>query len=194
MTNLPTPSRTVEEYDGDTEVTASTSSSTSEENHENRVEEEVTDTETTPTANSKTSKRKTKSRAQIEREELADKIINFANKEDHPVDLELTALSSKIKRKLPDPDDQDDLLDEITDLARSYFQRKRRNITTPPTTTSTVMPTTAIMTQMPPPPLQRLGQMQQQEGGGDVLIQQNEYNPSVEYVRDAATGATFMAF
>ena len=50
------------------------------------------------------------------------------------------------------------------------------------------MPTTAIMTQMPPPPLQ------QQEGGGDVLIQQNEYNPSVEYVRDAATGATFMAF
>ena len=97
MTNLPAPSRTVEEYNGDTEVTASTSSSTSEENHENRVEEEVTDTETTPMANSKTGKKKTKSRAQIEREELADKIINFANKEDHPVDLELAALSSKIK-------------------------------------------------------------------------------------------------
>ena len=108
--------------------------------------------------------------------------------------MELAALSSKIKQKLPDPDDQDDLLDEIEDLARSYFQRKCRNITTPPTTTSTVMPTTVITTQMPPPPLQRLGQMQQQEGGGDVLIQQNEYNPSVEYVRDAATGATFMAF
>ena len=46
--NLPAPSRTVEEYDGDTEVTASTSSSTSEENCENRVEEEVTDTETNP--------------------------------------------------------------------------------------------------------------------------------------------------
>ena len=155
MTNLPAPSRTVEEYDGDTEVTASTSSSTSsstsEENRENRVEEEVTGTETTPMANSKTGKKKTKSRAQIERKELADKIINFANKEDHPVDLELAVLSSKIKRKLPDPDDQDDLLDKIKDLARSYFQRKCRNITTPPTTTSTVMPTTAIMTQMPPP-------------------------------------------
>ena len=110
------------------------------------------------------------------------------------MDLELAALSSKLKCKLPDPDDQDDLLDEIKDLARSYFQRKHRNITTLPKTTSTVMPTTAIMTQMPPPPLQRLGQMQQQEGGCDVLIQQNEYNPSVEYVRDAATGATFMAF
>ena len=157
MTNLPAPSRTVEEYDGDTEVTPSTSSSTSEENHENRVEEEVTDTETTPTGNSKTGKKKTKSRAQIEREELADKISNFANKEDHPVDLELAALSSKIKHKLPDPDDQDDLLDEIKDLARSYFQRKHRNITTPPTTNGTVMPTpggatTAITTQMPLPP------------------------------------------
>ena len=36
VTNLPAPSWTVEEYDGDTEVTASTSSSTSEENCENR--------------------------------------------------------------------------------------------------------------------------------------------------------------
>ena len=109
--NLPAPSWTVEEYDADTEVMASTSSSTSEENRENRVEEEVTggDTETNPMGNSKTGKKKTKSRVQIEREELADKIINFTNKEDHPVDLELAALSSKIKRKLPDPDDQDDI-------------------------------------------------------------------------------------
>ena len=199
VTNLLAPSQTLEDYDADTEVTPSTSSSTSEENRENRVEEDVTegDTETTPVETSKTGKKKSKTRAQIEREELADKIINFANKEDNPVDLELAALSSKIKRKLPDPDDQDDLLDEIKDLARSYFQRKRRNITTPPTTTSTMMPTpggatAAVMTQMPPP-LQRLGQIQQQEGGGDVIIQQNEYNPTVEYVRDAATGATFMA-
>ena len=87
VTNLPAPSRTVEKYDGDTEVTPSTSSSTSEENCENRVEEKVTDTETNPTENSKTGKKKSKTRAQIEREELADKIINFANKEDHPVDL-----------------------------------------------------------------------------------------------------------
>ena len=181
---------------------ASTSSSTSEENCENRVEEEVTDrdTEITPTGNSKTGKKKTKSRVQIEREELADKIINFANKEEIPVDLELAALSSKIKHKLPDPDDQDDLLDEIKDLARSHFQRKRRNITPPATTTSTVMPTgtpggaTAALAAQMPPPLQRFtGQVQQQEGGGDVLIQ-NEYSPTVEYVHDSATGATFMPF
>ena len=89
VTNLPAPSRTVEEYDGDTEVkpNTSTSSSTSEENRENRVEEDVIDTETTSMDNSKTGKKKSKTRAQIEREELADKIINFANKEDHPVDL-----------------------------------------------------------------------------------------------------------
>ena len=158
VTNLPDPSRTLEDYDADTEVTPSTSSSTSEENRENRVEEDVTegDTETTPAETSKTGKKKSKTRAQIEREELADKIINFANKEDNPVDLELAALSSKIKCKLPDQDDQDDLLDEIKDLARSYSQRKHRNITTPPTTTSTVMPTpggatAAIMTDATPP-------------------------------------------
>ena len=66
---------------------------------------------------SETGKKKSKTRAQIEREELADKIINFTNKEDNPINLELAALSSKIKCKLPDPDDQDDLLDEIKDLA-----------------------------------------------------------------------------
>ena len=79
--------------------------------------------ETTSSHPPKTGK-KSKSRAQVERE-LADKIINFASKEDHPVDLELAALCSKIKRKLPDPDDQDDLLDEIKDVARAFFQRKK---------------------------------------------------------------------
>ena len=54
---------------------------------------------------------------------------------------------------------------------------------------------TGTPAQMPPPSLQRfMGQVQQQDSGGDVLIQQNEYNPTVEYVHDAATGATFMAF
>ena len=62
VTNLPAPSQTVEDYDGDTEVMPSTSSSTSEENHENRVEEDVTegDTKTTPTETSKTGKKKSK--------------------------------------------------------------------------------------------------------------------------------------
>ena len=43
--------------------------------------------ETTSSHPPKTGK-KSKSRAQVEREELVDKIINFASKEDHPVDLE----------------------------------------------------------------------------------------------------------
>ena len=44
------------------------------------------------------------------------------------------------------------------------------------------MPTPGTPTQMPRPMLQRfMGQVQQQDGGGDVLIQQNEYNPTVEY-------------
>ena len=107
VSNLPAASRRVEEYDADTEVTARTSSSTSKENCKNRIKEEVTEgyPETTPVENSKTGKKKTKSRVQIEWEKLADKIINFARKEDHPVDLELAALSTTIKHKLPDPDD-----------------------------------------------------------------------------------------
>ena len=122
--------------------------------------------ETTSSHPLKTGK-KSKSRAQVEREELADKIINFASKEDHPVDLELAALCSKIKRKLPDPDDQDDLLDEIKDVARAFFQRKKcaaNNI-------STVQPVRQIPSP-PPPPLQMFPQQQQQEqGSGDMTSQ-----------------------
>ena len=55
---------------------------------------------------------------------MAEKIINFASKEDHPVDLELAALCSKIKRKLPDPDKQDDLLDEIKRCGSSLLSEK----------------------------------------------------------------------
>ena len=54
-----------------------------------------------------------KSRAQVECEELADRIINFAEKEDHPVDLELAVLGAKIKHKLPNLNNQDELMDEI---------------------------------------------------------------------------------
>ena len=99
--------------------------------------------ETTSSNPPKTGK-KSKSQAQVEREELADKIINFASKEDHPVDLALAALCSKIKRKLPDPDDQDNLLDEIKDVARAFFQRKKRAANS----NSTVQP----VRQTPPPP------------------------------------------
>ena len=203
VTNLPPPSRRVEEYDADTEVIASTSTSSGT-SEENRTEENAvvnvdgdTDNTSTPELSSRPGKKKTKSRGQIEREELADRIINFANKEDHPVDLQLAALSSKIKRKLPNPDDQDDLLDEINEVARSFFSRKRRaaELSTVSTVPQTRPTTTTTMTSglpnlaPPPPPLQWNGreqhpqQQQHQHGGGDVL----------NYLTDATSGATYMA-
>ena len=117
---------------------------------------------------------------------MADKIINFASKEDHPVDLELAALCSKIKRKLPDPDDQDDLLDEIKDVARAFFQRKKHaanNISTVQPVRQTLPP--------PPPPLQMFQQQQQQQeqGSRDMTSQYS----TVNYLKDASSGATYMA-
>ena len=185
-------------------ASTSTSSGTSE---ENRTEENAvvdadgeTDNTTAPEVSCRPGKKKTstKSRGQIEREELADRIINFANKEDHPVDLELAALSSKIKRKLPNPDDQDDLLDEIKDVARSFFSRKRRaaelsTSTVPQTRPTTTTTMTSELPNIPPPPplLQWNGreqhpqqqQQQLQHGGGDVL----------NYLTDATSGATYVA-
>ena len=186
-------------------ASTSTSSGTPE---ENRTEENAvvdadgeTDNTTAPEVSCRPGKKKTstKSRGQIEREELADRIINFANKEDHPVDLELAALSSKIKRKLTNPDDQDDLLDEIKDVARSFFGRKRRaaelsTISTVPQTRPTTTTTmTSDLPNIPPPPLQWNGreqhpqqqqqQQQHQHGGGDVF----------NYLTDTTSGATYMA-
>ena len=208
VTNLTVPSRRLDDHESETEVagsgSAGTSTGTSTTSEENRVEEDGSVEGISEAENAELScrpgKKKSKTRAQIEREELADRIINFANKEDHPVDLELAALSARIKRKLPNSDDQDDLLDEIKDLARSFFNRKRRasemsNVQTP--TTSTV-PAPPLVQQIPPPPLQRFpggeqcAQQQQQHGAGDVLIQ-NEFNPGVNYLTDAASGATYMA-
>ena len=166
---------------GDTEVVPSTSSPT----EQNRLEEVETNSDATSDRSG--NKKKAKSRAQQEREELADRIINFAEKEDHPVDLELAALGAKIKRKLPDLDDQDDLMDEIKDCARAFFQNKRRaKTTTPPP--GNAGQRNVVQAPPPPPPLQLYGQQQEQQ-------QQMMFNPvnSVDYVTDATTGATLMA-
>ena len=68
--------RTVEDYNGDTEVTPSTSSSTSEENRENRVKEDVTeeDTETTPMETSKTVRRNKKQEHRLKGRNLQIKL------------------------------------------------------------------------------------------------------------------------
>ena len=120
MTNLGPPSQQLEDNNTEQVVNEVAVAGSSEESRDDMPQDNDTVSETTSSHPLKTGK-KSKSRAQVEREELADKIINFASKEDHPVNLELAALCSKIKRKLPDPDDQDDLLDEIKDVARAFF-------------------------------------------------------------------------
>ena len=183
--NLGPPSRWLEDNNSTEQAVDEVAVAGSSEESRDDMPQSDNDTvsETTSSHPPKTGK-KSKSRAQVERE-LADKIINFASKEDHPVDLELAALCSKIKRKLPDPDDQDDLLDEIKDVARAFFQRKKRaanNI-------STVQP--VRQTPPPPPPLQMFPQQQQQQeqGSRDMISQYS----TVNYLTDDSSGATYMA-
>ena len=49
----------------------------------------------------------------------------MSEKEDDPVDLKLAALSSTIKRKLNDPDECDEILFEIEQVARKFFRAKK---------------------------------------------------------------------
>ena len=177
MSNLPAPAVRDEQNGGDgggagdTEAVTPGISSTSNAAEEHRVEEVGEgDTETTSEENRRAGRKKSKSRAQVEREELAERIINFAEKEDHPVDLELVALAAKIKRELPDLDDQDELMDEIKDCAQEFFQRKRRAIV--PLVNGNTAPQNAVQPAVPqqvqpatalPPPLQLYGQQAEQQ-------------------------------
>ena len=186
--NLGPPSQQLEDNNNTeqvvNEVAVAVAGSSEESRDDMPQSDNDTVSETTSSHPPKTGK-KSKSRAQVEREELADKIINFASKEDHPIDLELAALCSKIKRKLPDPDDQDDL-DEIKDVARAFFQRKKRaatNISIVQPVRQTPPPT--------PPPLQMFPQQQQQQeqGSGGMTSQYSTIN----YLTDGSSGATYMA-
>ena len=183
--NLGSPSRSLEDNNNTEQAVNEVAVAGSSEESRDDMPQSDNDTvsETTSWNPPKTGK-KSKSRAQVEREELADKIINFASKEDHPVDLELAALCSKIKRKLPDPDDQDDLLDEIKDVARAFFQRKKRAANS----NSTVQPVRQTPPP-PPPPLQMFPQQQQGQGSGDMTSQYS----TVNYLTDGSSGATYMA-
>ena len=146
MTNLGPPSRWLEDNNNTKQlINEGAVAGSSEESRDDMPQSDNDTVSETTSSNPLKTGKKSKSQAQVEREELADKIINFASKEDHPVDLELVALCSKIKRKLPNPDDQDDLRDEIKDVARAFFQRKKHAANT----NSTVQP----VRQTPPPPL-----------------------------------------
>ena len=57
--------------------------------------------------------------------ELSKHILKLAEKEDDQVDLELVAIGARIKRKLNN-DEIDDTLDEIKEVTKAFFDRKRR--------------------------------------------------------------------
>ena len=67
-------------------------------------------------------KKKTTKKLQFQ-EELSERILHLAEKEDDQVDLELSAIRQHMKHKLND-DEIDDLLDEIKDCTRKFFDNK----------------------------------------------------------------------
>ena len=114
----------------------------------------------------------------------------MSEKEDDPVDLKLAALSSTIKRKLNDPDERDEILFEIEQVARKFFRAKK-------TREETVVPVPACeVVVRPPPPLQPQPQMQEQGGIIEMPVgaQYSPDNVQIEYVRDPTSGATYMKF
>ena len=69
-------------------------------------------------------KKKTMKKLQFQ-EELSERILHVAEKEDNQVDLELSAIGQRMKHKLNN-DEIDDLLDKIKDCTRKFFDNKRR--------------------------------------------------------------------
>ena len=67
-------------------------------------------------------KKKTTKKLQFQ-EELSERILHLAEKEDDQVDLELSAIGQRMKRKLNN-NEMDDLLDEIKDCTRKFFDKK----------------------------------------------------------------------
>ena len=114
--------------------------------------------------------------------ELSERILNLAEKEDDQVDLELAAIGARIKRKL-NSNEIDDILDEIKEVMKAFFDRKRRQQEIAAVSVQQAapcVPPNAVIT-VPPPPLVRQPQKQVQQvqqndeqggggGGPDVLF------------------------
>ena len=140
-------------------------------------------------------KKKTTKKLQFQ-EELSERILHLAEKEDDQVDLELSAIGQRMKHKLNN-DEIDDLLDEIKDCTRKFFDNKRRRAEIVTVTVQPQMLTAPNeVVSVPPPPLQRHPHISTDngpEGPGDMLIEcaiQPSYN-NMEYVTDPG-GQTYM--
>ena len=114
--------------------------------------------------------KKSKKKPKQYQSELNDRILQLAEKEHDQVNLKLSAIRAKIKRKL-NPDEIDDLLHEIKDLTRDFLNRKRQRQQIASVSVQPTMSTlaNAVMV-MPPPSLQRQPiiheQQQTQVAGG----------------------------
>ena len=138
------------------------------------------------------------SKKQQAQNDLTDKILQLATKEEDQVDLELAAIGAKIKHRLNE-EVTDEVLDEINNVVRQYFARKRRKTEIASVTlqdsASTAAPQDLVT--RPPPPLQRQPQIGVQEEiveSGDVLFEMSGpvqgYN--MQYVSDPTNNKTYM--
>ena len=126
-------------------------------------------------------KKKTTKKLQFQ-EELSERILHLAEKEDDQVDLKLSAIGQRMKRKLNN-DEIDDLLDEIKDCTRKFFDNTHQRAEIAAITVQPQMLTAPNeVVSVPPPPLQRhppISTDNGPEGAGDMLIEcamQPSYN------------------
>ena len=176
------------------------------------VEQEPVSQDRQEPTSSTTSSTAPKSRKKVSKKqqfniELSERILNLAEKEDDQVDLELAAIGARIKRKLNN-DEIDDILDEIKEVTKAFFDRKRRwqeIVAVSVQQVAPCVPPNAVMA-VPPPPLVRQPQKQhiqqddEQGGGGggpDVLFDITGMPPmqgydNLEFITDPANQNTYM--
>ena len=165
-------------------------------NNANRQEIDLPTSSTAP----KERPKKISKKQQVQND-LTEKILQLANKEEDQVDLELAAIGSKMKRKLTE-DEIDELLDEINTVTRAFFARKRRRTEVASVSVQDSASTSTAarnVVSIPPPPLQRQPQIVQQEEvveSGDMLFDMSGMQPmpqyNVQYVSDPNSNNTYM--
>ena len=167
---------------------------------ENTEVVDMQDRQDIPTSSTASTAPKAKkiSQKQQAQNDLTEKISQLAKKEEDQVDLELAAIGAKIKRKLNE-EETDEILDEINNVVRQYFARKRRKmdiaLVTVQDSESTAAPQDLVT--KPPPPLQRQPQIGVQEQiveEGDILFEMSGPLPNynLQYVSDPSNNKTYM--
>ena len=186
-----------------------------EEIHNENNNDYVQDRQEAPTSTSSTApkdRQRKISKKQQYQNDLTDKILQLAQKEEDQIDLELGAIAARMKRKLNEQE-IDELLDEINNVTRAFFLRKRRrteiasvSLAEGPSTSAAdrvvYLPPPLLQRQPQvqqvqhvqqvhqPPPLQRQGQMEEQLVElGDILFGSG-YN--MQYVMDPTNNNTYM--